>query len=130
MRTEPRAALSPAVKAVAGTASVFFALLFFAVAWVWCGMSYEEEFSEQSKAVSAGSTMEGWGFTIGLVPVLVLHALIAIGAFFAVRDGGRRRVLLSAMLALALVATVSLPGFVAVQMLYGGTMFAPPVYVP
>ncbi|MFJ4997751.1 hypothetical protein ACIP5T_06340 [Microbacterium sp. NPDC088619] len=130
MRTEPRAALSPAVKAVAWTASVFFALLIFAVAWVWCGMSYEEQFSEQSKAVSAGSTMEGWGFTVGLVPVLVFHALVAIGAFLAVRDGGRRGVLASLALALVLVVAVSLPGFVAVQLLYGGTMFAPPVYVP
>lgn len=130
MRTEPRAALSPAVKAVAWTASVFFALLIFAVAWVWCGMSYEEQFSEQSKAVSAGSTMEGWGFTVGSVPVLVFHALVAIGAFFAVRDGGRRGVLASLALALVLVVAVSLPGFVAVQLLYGGTMFAPPVYVP
>lgn len=130
MRTEPLPPLSTGVKAVAWTASVFFAVVFFALAWAWCGSSYEEQFSEQGKALSAGSSMEGWGFAVGLVPVLVFHALAAIGALFAVRDGGRRGWLPSLALALLLIAAASLPGFIAVQLLYGGTMFEPPVYVP
>lgn len=130
MRTEPVPALSPAVKAVAWTASVFFGVLLLAVAWAWCGMSYDEEFSEQSKALAAGSTMEGWGMSIGLIPALIVHVLVAAGVFLAVRDGGRRGALASLGLAFAIVAAMSLPGFIAVQMLFGGSMFEPPVYVP
>ncbi|WP_091231229.1 hypothetical protein [Microbacterium sp. 3J1] len=130
MRTEPLPPLSTGVKAVAWTASVFFGVVFFALAWVRCGMSYEEQFSEQSKALTAGSSMEGWGFTVGLVPVLVFHALVTVGLVFALRDGGRRGWLPSLALAPVLVAAMSLPGFIAVQLLYGGTMFDPPVYIP
>lgn len=116
---------------VAGWVGVaLFLLALFAVAWVWCGMSYAEEFSEEAKAQSAGTTMVGWGFAWGLIPVLVLHALVAVGVFVAVHDGGRRRVLSSVATTAVVMLLTSLPGFVAAQMLFGGTMFAPPVYVP
>ncbi len=106
------------------------AVVIFAFAWIWCGMAYAEEFSEEPKAQAAGTTMAGWGLGWGLVPVLVFHGLVVIGGIVALRDGGRRGVLVSIVSALALVALVSLPGFVAVQLLFGGTMFEPPVYVP
>ncbi|OAN39773.1 hypothetical protein [Microbacterium sp. H83] len=130
MRTDPLPPLSTGVKAVAWTASVFFGVIFFAFAWVWCGMSYEEQFSEQGRSVAAESSMEGWGFATGLVPVLVFHALVAIALLFALRDGGRRGWSASLALTPLVLAALSLPGFITVQLLYGGSMFDPPVYVP
>jgi FtsH-binding integral membrane protein len=109
----------------------FVCVLVFAVAWFWCAGSYTEEFTEESKAQSAGTTMAGWGLAWGLVPVLVLHLVVLICLFFALRDGGRRGVASSLGLALLLVAVTSLPGFLTMQSLSpGGTMFEPPPYVP
>jgi hypothetical protein len=119
------------VRALAVVGIVIIGLLVFALAWFWCAGSYTEESTEESKAQSAGTTMAGWGFAWGLVPVLVLHAVVLSGLFLALRDGGRRTLLESLGLALLLVTVTSLPGFLAMQALSpGGTMFEPPPYVP
>ncbi|WP_334153085.1 hypothetical protein [Microbacterium sp.] len=129
MRTEPRPARPAALRAAAWTFALLLSVILFAAAWAWCWLSFDEEFSEESKAQAAGTTMAGWGLQFGLIPVVVLHALVLIGLFLAIR-GGRRAVGRSLLIALAVLAITSLPGFVVMQALSGGSMFEPPVYVP
>ncbi|CAH0252081.1 hypothetical protein SRABI76_03268 [Microbacterium oxydans] len=129
MRTESRPARPIALRVAAWTLALLLSVILFAVAWAWCWLGFEEEFSEEGKAQAAGTTMAGWGLQFGLIPVLVLHALVLIGLFLAIR-GGRRGVGLSLLIALGILVAASLPGFVVVQVLSGGSMFEPPVYVP
>lgn len=129
MRTDPRPARSPGLAIAGWAAASVFLIVLLAAGWVWCALAFEEEFSEESKAQAAGTTMAGLGATLGLIPVLVLHVLVLIGVFLAIRAGWRG-IVFSVLVALVVVAVLSLPGFIAAQLLAGGSMFEPPVYVP
>ena len=129
MRTEPRPARPIARRVAAWTLALALSVILFAVAWAWCWLSFDEEFSEEGKAQAAGTTMAGWGLQFGLIPVLVVHALVLVCLFLAIRDGWRT-VGRSLLIALGALVATSLPGFIAVQILSGGSMFEPPVYVP
>ncbi|WP_439901601.1 hypothetical protein [Microbacterium azadirachtae] len=107
------------------------AVLVFAVAWLWVAMAYGEEFSEEGKARAAGTTMAGTGFAIGLVPVLILHAVSIVFATLLAREGWGRPLLGRFVVAVFAVGAASLPGFVLWMLLSpGGTMFVPEPYVP
>ncbi|WEK62476.1 MAG: hypothetical protein P0Y60_06955 [Candidatus Microbacterium colombiense] len=129
MRTDLRPPRPLGLRIAGWIGAALFLLALFAVAWVWCAMAFDEQFSEESKAQAADTTMAGFGLAWGLIPVLVLHVLVLIGLFLAIRDGWRG-VGLSVLLAVGALAATSLPGFVATQLLSGGSMFEPPVYVP
>lgn len=45
------------------------------LAWMWFGLSFLEEMTEHCKALSAQTSMEGWGAFLGLPPLLLAHAI-------------------------------------------------------
>lgn len=104
------------------------------VAWVWFGMAFLEEMTEQPKAVAAGTSMAGFGFEFGTVPLLVAHAvgIVALGLTVFPRQPRTGR---AWGYALASVAIASLIGMIAAQVLFGGRLFlmgagAADVFVP
>jgi hypothetical protein len=106
-------------------------VLFFAAAWFWVALAFGEEWSEEPKAQAAGTTVAGTGLWMALIPVLVVHVVAcAVAAVLAVGGWGApvwRRILL----AVPAVIIASLPGFLLWMLLSpGGSMFAPPPFVP
>lgn len=104
------------------------------VSWVWFGMAFEEEMSDQPKAVSAGTTMAGFGFQFGTVPLLVAHSvgLLVLGLTVFPRQPRTVRAWGHAVVS---VAVASLIGMLVAQALYGGRLFlmgidAADVFVP
>ncbi|MDQ1075403.1 MULTISPECIES: hypothetical protein [Microbacterium] len=102
--------------------------------WLWFGMAFEEEMSDQPKALSAGTTMAGFGFQFGTVPLLVAHAIgvLTLGLTVFPRQPRTGRGWRYAMVS---VAVASLIGMVAAQVLFGGRLFlmgagAADVFVP
>lgn len=90
-------------------------------AWVWFGAAMFEEMSEQPKAVSAGTTMEGFGSVIGGIPLVVAH-LAGVAILSAVAIEGRRHWTGGAY-ALIAVATTSAVGLCVAQLLWAGALF-------
>lgn len=92
------------------------------VAWVWLGMAFEEEMSDQPKAVSAGTTMAGFGASVGILPLVLAHVtgvvLLGLTAFPGSRRSGRVWVW-----ALASVAVASIIGLLVAEGLFGGRLF-------
>ena len=104
------------------------------VSWVWFGMAFEEEMSDQPKAVAAGTTMAGFGFQFGLLPLMVAHGIgitaLGLTAFPGQPHRGR-----AWRYAVVSVAVASLIGMVVAQVLFGGRLFlmgagAADVFVP
>jgi hypothetical protein len=92
------------------------------VAWAWFGFSFEEEMSEQCKAVSAGSTMEGTGTILGTVPLVAAATMgLVTLAALALRYRAHKRtgLLLVACLVTAAIAI----GIIPAQLLYTGQLF-------
>lgn len=91
-------------------------------AWVWFGMAFEEEMSDQPKAVSAGTTMAGFGASVGIPPLVLAHVigvvLLGLTAFPGSRRSGRVWVW-----ALASVAVASIIGLLVAEGLFGGRLF-------
>jgi hypothetical protein len=91
-------------------------------AWVWYGAAHEEEMSEQSKALSAGTSMEGMGAVLGVPPLIAAHlaGLLVLG-FIAVR--ARQRRWTGVLHAVLVVAGASLIALVVAQIMWGGELF-------
>ncbi|RWZ53250.1 hypothetical protein ELQ90_01760 [Labedella phragmitis] len=92
------------------------------VGWNWFGLAHEEEMTEQPKAVSAGSTMAGWGAVVGGVPLVAAHMVgLVLLAIVAVRGRVRRWTgFVYAVLAVALASGV---GIAVAQVLWAGELF-------
>ncbi|QIK63369.1 hypothetical protein G7068_09290 [Leucobacter viscericola] len=95
-------------------------VLVMSVAWTYYGMAQQEAESDQGKALSANTTMEGTGELMGGVPLLIVHAL---GLVILLRLGwlGWRRWGLLFGLTAVLIASVI--GVVVAQILFGGELF-------
>lgn len=93
------------------------------VAWVWFGLSFSEEMTEQCKAVSASTSMAGTGILFGLVPLVVVHLAGAavLGPLGSVARADRRSGWVYAVCA---VAVASLIGMIAAQLLFEGRLFS------
>lgn len=105
-----------------------------ASAWSWYGMAYFEEMTEQSKALAAGTTMEGLGAMMGVPPVVLAHliGLIVLGVIATRRASTELRGL---FMAVAVVALTSLIGIGVAQLLWDGDLFGMganmrPEYIP
>ena len=105
-----------------------------AAAWVWYGMAFDEEMTEQSKALSAGTTMEGFGAAVGVPPLVIAHVLGLV--ILAVLGAGFARPKAKALLlAAGAVAAASVLGIIVGQVLWSGDLFGmsanmQPEYVP
>ncbi|MCI9859272.1 hypothetical protein [Microbacterium proteolyticum] len=91
-------------------------------AWVWFGMAFEEEMSEQPKAVSAGTTMAGLDASLGIPPLVLAH-VIGLGLLGFTAFPGRRRTGRVWIWAVASVTVASLIGLLVAQWLYAGRLF-------
>jgi hypothetical protein len=91
-------------------------------AWIWFGMAFEEEMSDQPKAVSAGTTMAGFGASVGIPPLVLAHVIgviiLGMTAFPRSRRAGRGWVW-----ALASVAVASIIGLLVAEWFFGGRLF-------
>lgn len=92
------------------------------VAWVWFGMAFEEEMSDQPKATAAGTTMADFGASLGVPPLVFAHVvgvvILGLTAF-----PGRRRTAPVWAGAVASVAVASIIGLLVAEWLYGGRLF-------
>lgn len=91
-----------------------------AVAWSWYGFAQFEAQTEQSKALSAGTTMAGFAELVGGVPLIIAHllglALLLPLGWMGYRGRG---------IAFAIVAVVAASGvgIVLAQLLWAGELF-------
>ena len=104
------------------------------VAWFWYGLAFHEEWSDQGKAVSAGTTMAGFGFWGGGVPLVFAHLLLLTPLLLIGAKSHSRRAAGIAQ-ALAAVAVASAVGIAVNQWLFAGMLFTmyadtPGRYVP
>ncbi len=104
------------VWAVAGVAAT-------GASWFWFGISMQEAIQDQCKEPSAASSMEGWGAAFGIPPLALTH-LVGLGILTRVLTRANAERLWASMLIAALVvAVVSAPGLVAMQLVYDGALF-------
>ncbi len=92
------------------------------LAWMWFGLSFMEEMTEHCRALSAQTSMEGWGALLGLPPLLLAHAIgllilvpVSLGSWTS-----RARAVLAAVCA---VAIASVPGMLLAQWFWSGQLF-------
>lgn len=95
-------------------------ILVMVVAWCWYGMAQLEAESEQGKALNAGTTMEGFGFTFGGIPLIAAHV---IGIATLMRLGWQRYRSPGLAYGVIAVATASAIGIGAGQLLLTGQLF-------
>jgi hypothetical protein len=99
------------------------------IAWIWFGLAFEEEMTEQPKALAAGTTEAGWGAVVGGVPLVVAHVVgLVLLAIVAVR--GRATRWTGFVYAIVAVAFASGVGIVVAQVLWAGQLFMMGVGAP
>ncbi|RGE22397.1 hypothetical protein [Leucobacter sp. wl10] len=95
-------------------------LIVMPIAWAWYGLTLYEEESEQGKALVAGTTMEGFAATFGLVPLVIAHAIgLGLLLYNGWRGWGGRGLAFGA----AALVIASLAGLIFAQLLFGGDLF-------
>ncbi len=117
----------PATTRGASPGPNFWALAVFGVfalsaAWVWFGMAFEEEMSDQPKAVSAGTTMAGFGAGFGIPPLVFAHVVGLVVLGLTAFPGSRRTARVWVW-AVACVAIASIVGLLVAEWFYGGRLF-------
>jgi hypothetical protein len=91
-----------------------------AVAWTWYGATQEEAQSEQSKALSAGTSMAGFAEVLGGVPLVLAH-VVGLGLLLVFGWRGYR--MRGIVFAIAAVAVASIIGICCAQLVWAGTLF-------
>ncbi len=90
------------------------------IAWTWYGFAQFEAQSEQGKALSAGTTMAGFGELLGGLPLALAHfvgiATLAVLGWHAYRGRGM-------VLAIVAVLITSAIGIGVAQLLWAGELF-------
>jgi hypothetical protein len=93
------------------------------VAWLWYGMSFFEEMTEQCKAAAANNSMAGFGLVVGGIPLVIVHVLmllpmLVIGAKYRSKRAG------GVVLAVVVVLVASGFGIAVNELLWEGELFA------
>lgn len=102
--------------AVAGVAAT-------AASWFWFGISMQEEIQDQCKDPSAASSMEGWGAAFGIPPLALTH-LVGLGILtWVLARANAGRLWVGVLIAALVVAVVSVPGLVVMQLVSDGELF-------
>ncbi|MBT2486443.1 hypothetical protein J7E28_17240 [Microbacterium sp. ISL-108] len=119
-----------------GTRTAFWVIAAFgipaaAVAWNWYALAQFEAQSEQSKALSAQTTMAGFAEVWGGVPLVLAHIVGLVTLFVLGWKGYRGR---GIALAMGAVVIASVIGIGITQLLWAGELFQlgidNDVYVP
>ncbi|KAM9872695.1 hypothetical protein [Leucobacter aridicollis] len=95
-------------------------VLVMSVAWCWYGLAQLEAESEQGKAVTAETTMDGFALAFGGIPLIAAHI---IGLAILLPLGWQRWRLPGLAYGLVAVAVASVIGIGAGQLLFGGELF-------
>lgn len=102
--------------AVAGVAAT-------GASWFWFGISMQEEIQDHCKEPSAASSMEGWGAAFGIPPLALTH-LVGLGILtWVLTRANAGRLWVGVLFAALVVAVVSVPGLVVMQLVYDGELF-------
>ena len=88
--------------------------------WCWYGFAMLEAQSEQGKALAAGTTMAGFGETVGGVPVALAHLAGLILLLVTARKGYPGAAIAMAVVALIVASAI---GLAAAQLAFGGAVF-------
>ncbi|MCJ1699794.1 hypothetical protein MT356_08660 [Rathayibacter festucae] len=88
--------------------------------WCWFGFAMAEAQSEQGKALAAGTTMAGFGETVGGIPVAVAHVVGLIVLLVLAHRAYRGSALVFACTAVIVASVIGLGG---AQLLFGGAVF-------
>lgn len=95
-------------------------ILVMVIAWCWYGFAQVEAESEQGKALTAGTTMDGFALTFGGIPLIAAHV---IGLAILMPHGWQRWRLPGLVYGLVAVAVASVIGIGAGQLLFEGQLF-------
>jgi hypothetical protein len=98
-------------------------------AWQVFGVAYEEEMSEQPKALAAGTTMAGTGALLGGVPLVIAH-LAGLVALSVIAMRGRAVMWTGIVYAVVATAIASGIGLLVAHVLWGGQLFMMGVGAP
>lgn len=92
------------------------------LAWVWYGLAFSEEMSEQCKALAADNTMQGTGLLFGGVPLVLAHLLVLIPllAIGSRTHSTRARGIMRAIVATAVASGI---GIAVSELLWSGSLF-------
>ncbi|ROS29449.1 hypothetical protein EDF22_1187 [Rathayibacter sp. PhB127] len=88
--------------------------------WCWFGFAMAEAQSEQGKALAAGTTMAGFGETVGGIPVAVAHVVGLIVLLVLAHRAYPGSALVIAGTAVIVASVIGLGG---AQLLFGGAVF-------
>ena len=95
-------------------------ILAMAIAWGWFGFAVYEEYSEQGKALAAGTSMDGFAAVFGGVPLVLAHVigliLLLILGWYGWRVTG-------IVFGVAAVSVASIIGLGIAQILFAGQVF-------
>lgn len=95
-------------------------ILVMSLAWSWLGLAVSEEYTEQGKALAAGTTMEGFAALVGGVPLVVAHVVgLAVLLLLGWRECRARGIVVGT----AAVIGASLVGLGLAQILFEGQVF-------
>jgi hypothetical protein len=92
-----------------------------AIAWAWYGFALFEAQTEQSKALAAGTSMAGFGETLGGVPLALAHLVGLATLVILGWNGYRGR---GIALAIAVVLISSAIGIGGAQLVWAGNCFS------
>lgn len=95
-------------------------ILVIVFAWCWYGLAQLEAETDQGKALTAGTTMDGFALTFGGIPLIMAHV---IGLAILMPLGWQRWRLPGLAYGLIAVVAASIIGIGAGQLLFGGELF-------
>ncbi len=102
--------------AVAGVAAT-------GASWFWFGISMQEEIQDRCKNPGAASSMEGWGAAFGIPPLALTH-LLGLGTLtWVLARANAGRLWIGVLIAALVVAAVSAPGLLVMQLVNDGELF-------
>ncbi|WP_241489395.1 hypothetical protein [Leucobacter celer] len=90
------------------------------IAWCWFGLAVYEEYSEQGKALAAGTTMDGFAAVFGGVPLVLAHVIGLVLLLILGWSGWRAS---GIVLGAVAVSVASLIGLGIAQILFEGRVF-------
>ena len=90
------------------------------VAWCWFGFAVYEEYSEQGKALAAGTSMDGFAAFFGGIPLVLAHLIGLILLLILGWCGWRIH---GIFIGVAAVSSASLIGLGVAQILFEGRVF-------
>ena len=93
------------------------------VGWFVYGFAFFEEMTEACKSIAAGSDPTGIGLVLGVIPLIVAHALVLLPLLLIGAIGHSRRVVGIALAVVAVVAA-SAVGIAVSELIWTGELFS------